>query len=633
MDESGIELGHRGHHEGTFVGARMGKDELDGFDASISEEYEIEVDRAGSPALPLALAIASQPRLDLLQPMEELDRRDPGAQLQHRVQIVALLCRPDRPGLEDGRRRQQQEIRLVLEGADHRREGRLTIPEIGADRHVRDDSAFSHPSPPASWDSEDNAIGATASPAHPGRDGGPYNPGMTQSPNRSAPEARMPTSVEPPETLSPAVRGPVPGPRSRALAARLARVESRNVTALDPVPIFWERASGANLWDVDDNRFVDLTAAFGVANVGHGHPEVVEAVSRQAAALLHGMGDVHPPRVKVELLERLAALYPRGGAASPPPVRTVLSSSGSDAVETAIKTSLLVTGRAGILAFEGAYHGLSLGALDCTWREDFRTPFRARLPGATRFVPFGDLDAVARVAREASGEIGAILVEPVQGRGGERVPPSGFLRGLRQICDDVGWLLIADEIYTGFGRTGAVFACDHESVVPDLLCVGKGLASGMPISACMGLQPVFDIWPRSRGEALHTQTFLGHPTSCAAALASLDVAERWQLAKRARRVGMQTLERLRAGLANVTTVGEVRGLGLMIGIECASAEICLTATERLLARGHVLLPSGTGGSVLSLTPPLTIGEHALAFACDEIVRCLEELADEQRASS
>ncbi len=447
---------------------------------------------------------------------------------------------------------------------------------------------------------------------------------MSQSSNDQE-RAGIPLA-NPPRTLRPALCSEIPGPESRALAARLAKVESRNVTALDPVPIFWERASFANLWDVDGNRFVDLTAAFGVANVGHAHPEVVEAISSQAEALLHGMGDVHPPRVKVELLERLSMLYPRGRASQAPSTRCVLSSSGSDAVETAIKTAMLATGRPGILAFEGAYHGLSLGALDCTWRSDFREPFRARLPYETHFVPYGDLDHVARFASASSQEIGAVLVEPVQGRGGERVPPAGFMRGLRTLCDEHGWLLIADEIYTGFGRTGAVFACDHEEVVPDLLCVGKGLASGMPISACMGLTEVFDAWPRSEGEALHTQTFLGHPASCAAAIASLAIAERWQLADRARDLGRDALERLRARLKDVATVREVRGLGLMIGIECSTAEISLAASATLLERGFVLLPSGEGGRVLSLTPPLTIDEQALFEACDEIAQHLETLA-------
>jgi len=430
----------------------------------------------------------------------------------------------------------------------------------------------------------------------------------------------------PGSTELPALRTQVPGPESRALASRLARVESRNVTALDPVPIFWERAVGANLWDVDGNRFVDLTAAFGVANVGHAHPEVVGAIVRQAQSLLHGMGDVHPARVKVELLERLLSLYPKGQPeAAAIPARAVLSSSGSDAVETALKTALLATARPGVLAFEGAYHGLSLGALDCTWRPDFREPFRARLPEATRFARYGDLDDVSRIAREEGDAIGAVLVEPIQGRGGERVPPKGFLAGLRRICDEHGWLLIADEIYTGFGRTGKVFACDHEAVIPDLLCVGKGLASGMPISACLGKREVFDAWPLSQGEALHTQTFLGHPASCAAALASLEVAERDNLADRSRWLGQRTLDRLRKRLESCGVVREVRGLGLMIGIDCSRGQIAQSATRRLLELGYVTLPSGEDGRVVSLTPPLSIGEAALEAACVAIADCLTSL--------
>ncbi len=437
-----------------------------------------------------------------------------------------------------------------------------------------------------------------------------------------------PSHAESYATPPPELRTAIPGPASRALAARLEGVESRNATALDPLPIFWERASGASLWDVDGNRFVDLTAAFGVAGVGHAHPEVVQAIQRQSGTLLHGMGDVYPPRVKVELLERLVALYPRGGADAPVPARALLSSSGSDAVETALKTALLATGRAGVVAFEGAYHGLSLGALDCTWRPDFREPFRARLPEATRFARFGDLDAVTALVREERDALGAILVEPVQGRGGERVPPAGFLSGLRRLCDDHGLLLIADEIYTGFGRTGSLFACDHEAVVPDLLCVGKALASGMPLSACLGRREVFDAWPVSPGEALHTQTFLGHPASCAAALASLEVLLRDGLAERSRRLGDRALDTLRKRLARLGIVREVRGLGLMIGIECEAGAWALEATRRLLEHGYVLLPSGEGGRVVSLTPPLTIGEAALDDACDAIADCLESLERE-----
>lgn len=416
------------------------------------------------------------------------------------------------------------------------------------------------------------------------------------------------------ETL-PELKTAIPGPHSRALAERLGRVESPNVTCLAPVPpIFWERASGANVWDVDGNRFIDLTAAFGVANAGHDHPEIVAAIEHQAASLMHGMGDVHPPAVKVELLERLTALYPGGG-----PARAVLGSSGSDAVESALKTAIIVTGKPGVIAFEGAYHGLSLGALDATHRSDFRDPFVGRLPSATRFARYGDVGHVHELGDTEAEAIGAVLVEPIQGRGGERVPPEGFLRDLRALCDERGWLLIADEIYTGFGRTGKLFACEHEDVVPDLLCVGKGLASGMPLSACLGTERVMTAWPVSQGEALHTQTFLGHPLGCAAALASIAVIEHEGLVERAASLGRRALARLRAELGDATRVREVRGRGLMIGVELTSGSAALAVCQSLLERGVIALPSGEGGCVLSITPPLSIGERVLDHALDRLI--------------
>ncbi|MGH0037761.1 MAG: aspartate aminotransferase family protein [Myxococcota bacterium] len=410
----------------------------------------------------------------------------------------------------------------------------------------------------------------------------------------------------------------VPGPRSRALARRLARVESRNVTCLVPdAPIFWERAHGANVWDADGNRFVDLSGAFGVANVGHAHPEVVRAIAEQAEKLPHGMGDVYPSAVKVELLEALTARFPGGG-----PARAVLGSSGSDAVETALKTAIVATGRPGVVAFEGGYHGLALGALDATWRGDFREPFAARLPGATAFARYGDADSVADAAGRAEQPVGAVLVEPVQGRGGERVPPPGFLTELRARCDREGWLLVADEVYTGFGRTGHWFGCDAEGVVPDLLCVGKGLSSSMPISACIGREAVMDAWPPSTGEALHTQTFLGHPASCAAALASLRVLEEWGLVEHAAEVGAHALARLEAEAGFLDAVREVRGRGLMIGIECTSPERALDACRRALALGVILLPSGARGEVLSVTPPLCIERERLDLALSLVLESL-----------
>ena len=426
--------------------------------------------------------------------------------------------------------------------------------------------------------------------------------------------------VASPRTLPPQLVTAVPGPRSSALSDRLAEVESRNVTCFEPTPpIFWERAEGANVWDVDGNRFVDLTAGLGVAAAGHAHPRIVDAIHEQSERLLHAMGDVHPAETKVLLLEALAGRFPGGGAC-----RGVLGSSGSDAVETALKTALLATGRSGVVAFEGAYHGLSLGALDATWRPLFRDPFAARLPNQTVFARYGDVADVQRAAAESPNAVGAVLVEPVQGRGGERVPPPGFLAELRALCDAEGWLLVVDEVYTGCGRTGRFFACDHEGVVPDLLCVGKGLSSGMPFSACLGRAPVMDAWPPSGGEALHTQTFLGHPPGCAAALASLAVIEEEKLVERAAETGERALAHLRGRLEGAPGIADVRGLGLLLGVECAAGERAASACAGALARGVIALPSGDAGEVISFTPPLTIEPDALCDAldvvCDEICR-------------
>jgi 4-aminobutyrate aminotransferase/(S)-3-amino-2-methylpropionate transaminase len=418
--------------------------------------------------------------------------------------------------------------------------------------------------------------------------------------------------------LAPSLVTAVPGPRSRALGARLARVESRNVTGQEPTaPIFWERALGANVWDVDGNRYVDLCAGFGVANAGHSHPRIAAAVAEQSERLLHAMGDLQPAAVKVELLDALASLFPGGCEA-----RAVLGSSGSDAVEIALKTAMLATGRPGVIAFAGAYHGLALGALDATWRPLFREPFRERLPHATVFARFGDLRDVERAAAASALPIGAVIVEPIQGRGGERIPPAGFLRELRELCTRERWLLVADEVYTGFGRTGRYFACDHEGVVPDLLCVGKGLASGMPISACLGLAAVMDAWPPARGEAIHTQTFLGHPPGCAAALANLAVLREEKLVERSGELGVRALARLRAALAGRRGIADVRGRGLLLGIECESAERALGACGRALARGVICAASGDALEVVSITPPLSIGADVLDAALELVAECL-----------
>jgi 4-aminobutyrate aminotransferase-like enzyme len=414
-----------------------------------------------------------------------------------------------------------------------------------------------------------------------------------------------------------AILGPVPGPRSRELCRAIAEHEVRGVTYLgDDYPVVWESAHGAVVTDVDGNRYLDLTSAFGVANVGHTNPAVTAAIGAQAARLGHGMGDVHPTDVKARLLTRLAALAP--GDCS----KTFFASSGSEAVEFALETALLATGRPRALAYLGAYHGLSLGALPVAGIARFREPFAALIDERTTWLPYPGRDVAAADALGAAGAalaadpaIGAVILEPVQGRGGVIVPPDGFLTGMRALCDAFGAVLILDEIYTGFGRTGPMFACEREGVVPDVLCLGKAIAGGVPFSAAIGRPAVVDAWPPSTGEALHTSTYLGNPLACAAALAVLDEIEGRGLLARARTlepVMRERLDRLRAAPA----VTDVRGIGMLWAVEFDSATTANRVVRAGLQRGLILLQSGADGTSITLAPPLVIGDEQLAHALD-----------------
>ncbi len=411
----------------------------------------------------------------------------------------------------------------------------------------------------------------------------------------------------------------VPGPASVALVDLLAVHECPGVTArrarmseargLDADPIVWARARGANVWDADGNRFVDLTSAFGVALVGHAHPAVVAAVQEQAGSLLHGMGDVFPNAPRIRLMERLAALAP--GDLS----QCLLGANGSDAVEAALKTAALYSGRPGVLAFWGSYHGLSYGALAATaYKDAFRRPFQGQLGGHVRHLPFGeDLDLIDRfLAGPATGgeSIGAILVEPILGRGGKVVAAPEWLRGLRVLADRHGAALIFDEVFSGLGRAGAWWACDHAGVVPDILCVGKALGGGMPISACIASPGVMDAWRHEGVEAIHTATFLGHPVNAAAALAALDVLVALDAPRRALAIEQQVRERL----------GDerVRGRGAMLGVELGDAARAGRLAGRLLEAGYITLPCGVAGDVLGLTPPLVITDEQLDAALNLI---------------
>ena len=413
--------------------------------------------------------------------------------------------------------------------------------------------------------------------------------------------------------------GCVPGPISRRYESSLRKFESQNVTAFfDDFPVFWDSAEGATVTDVDGNRYIDFTAAFGVANVGHANRRVAAAIAKQATRLMHGMGDVHPTAVRARLLERLAGLLP-GDA-----WKTFLATTGSEAVEAALKTAMLSTGRTRFAAYRGAYHGLSLGTLPLCGIETFREPFAGALgPNAVALdYPDGSLgtsasDAIVqtRAALRDVREIAAVVIEPIQGRGGVIVPPDGYLAALRQLCDDLGALLIADEIFTGFGRTGTWFAMQREGVVPDIFCVGKAMGSGFPISAAIARAAVMDAWPPSRGEALHTSTYLGNPMGCAAALATIDEIERLGLVARADAMGAFVRTRLE-DLRSRGIAGAVRGRGLLWGVQFRDAATAETVVRRSLRQGLVLLQSGTRGDAVSISPPLVITQPQLSRGID-----------------
>lgn len=428
----------------------------------------------------------------------------------------------------------------------------------------------------------------------------------------------------------------------------LRRYESQNVTFIDPDgswPVVWEKARGVHVWDADGKRYLDLTAAFGVAAAGHANPRVVQAGQRQMAKLPHAMGDVHPHALKAPLARELSRLtfekWTRGTRSvrgSRLRGKTIFCNSGFEAVEAALKTALLATGRRAVIAFRGGYHGLGYGALNATHRGHFRSPFQSQLGRFGRFVEFpsreGQLKGVAQTIRQLIRDepVGAVLVEPIQGRGGINIPPQQFLPMVRRLCDQHQCLLILDEIYTGFGRTGTWFACEHTGVVPDLICLGKALTGGFPLSACVGRADLMDAaWPRSSGEAIHTSTFLGHPVGCAMALAQIREIQAGKLVARSARLGRLLLDELR-GIEVIKGLRiDARGVGLMAGLDIRqkngdpAIRATLEVIRQMLRRGFILLPEGEHSNVLSFTPPLTISETQLHRTVDVLKKVLKAI--------
>jgi 4-aminobutyrate aminotransferase len=410
----------------------------------------------------------------------------------------------------------------------------------------------------------------------------------------------------------------LPGPRARALIERDGRVVSPSLTRAYPLAA--ESGSGIVLTDVDGNRFLDFAAGIAVASTGHAHPQVVQAIKDQAERLIHiAATDFYEPRY-VEFSEKVASLAP-----FTEPARVFLTNSGTEAVEGAIKLARYHTGRPGIIAFEGGFHGRTLGALSLTnSKVRQRAGFGPLLP-MVEHAPFprvrtwreqtgGDgTDELEVLRRSILGrllsptDVAAIVVEPVQGEGGYFPAPRAFLEGLREICDEHGILLVADEIQSGMGRTGRWWAMEHAGVEPDIVLTAKGIASGMPIGAFVARQSVWTWKPGAHGS-----TFAGNPVCAAAGLATLKVIEDDGLLQNATRMG----ERLKAGLEQVASdyaaVRDIRGLGLMIGVEFYTHEQAAAVERAAFERGLLVLECGE--STLRFCPPLIVDGDAVDSA-------------------
>ena len=406
----------------------------------------------------------------------------------------------------------------------------------------------------------------------------------------------------------------------------LEKFESPNVTFIDKSgdwPIVWEQASGCHVYDSSGKGYLDLTSAFGVSVLGHAHPKIVKAGQNQMGKLLHAMGDVHPHQLKAKLCQQLShCTFERWGKNFPgnPAChgRTILCNSGFEAVEAALKTATLATGKREVLAIEGGYHGLGYGALMATHRDDFRSPFIDQIGGKSHWLPFPDKCSKSEVILDQArklfshNQIGAVILEPMQARGGIRIFPKGFLRSLKELADEFGVLMICDEIYTGFCRTGKMFACEYEGFRPDIICLGKALTGGFPLSACVGRHDIMEsAWPRSNGEAIHTSTFLGHPVGCAMALEQIQQLHIIGAEKVVSKKGEFLKKILHDTFPDENY--HVRGKGLMIGLEVKydGGSRVWDAVQRSLKSGFIFLPCGAQGNILAWTPPFIINEDQL----------------------
>jgi 4-aminobutyrate aminotransferase len=423
----------------------------------------------------------------------------------------------------------------------------------------------------------------------------------------------------------PWIRTDLPGPRASQLITIDEQYTSPSYTRVYPLAV--ERGYGAVIEDVDGNRFLDFTAGIAVCSTGHCHPRVVAAIQQQAAKLLHMSGTDFYYAPQGELAKKLAEIAPGGGAK-----RVFFTNSGAESVEAAFKLARYHTGRQHMIAFFGAFHGRTLGALSLTGSKVVQRRGFAPLipmvshidyPNGYRSVGLDSLDQLEDLFKRtvAPQEVAAVIVEPIQGEGGYIVPPPEFHRELRKLCDKHRILLIADEVQSGMGRTGKMFAMEHWDVVPDIVCLAKGIASGMPLGAIIAREGIMDWGPGS-----HASTFGGNPVSCVAALETIKLLED-ELIENARVVGGHLKHRLQELMAKHRVIGDVRGLGLMIGVELVRDRLTREAasTERdevvQMCFRQGLLMLGCGVSTLRFCPPLVVTKEQ----CDVAVGILDEV--------
>jgi 4-aminobutyrate aminotransferase len=435
----------------------------------------------------------------------------------------------------------------------------------------------------------------------------------------------------------PKLVGALPGPKARAAVEADARLISPSYTR--SYPLVAKRGRGIRVEDVDGNEFLDFAAGIAVVSTGHCHPDVVAAIQKQAAELIHISGTDFYDEHLTDLANRLSAVAPMPG-----PHRFFYGNSGAEAIECALKLARYHTGRQQIISFFGAFHGRTMGALSLTGsKPQQKRRFSPLVPGVTHIrYPYAYRGCSGGHQEEEAfsmgcarfiedklfktvlppEEVAAIFIEPIQGEGGYVVAPDNFLRELRAICNRHGILLVADEVQSGAGRTGKWWAIEHSGAEPDIVCMAKGIASGMPLGICMSRAEIMDWVPGS-----HASTFGGNPVSIAAALATMDIIEREAMAN-AGRVGSLMLERLRGWKQTHPLVGDVRGRGLMIGVELVKdkttrepASAVRNRVETLaFERGLMIL--GCGETSLRLCPPLILNEHEATVALDILEEAL-----------